>query len=641
MAVKISITSDVKDVIRGADDIGDAMRDVADEMDRLGNESQAAGDNISKGLADGEGAAQDLQKELKETGRAMERAGDDGKDLGKDIDKGLEKAEKAVSSFEDDVKQAMRLAASAADKSGKKIGDDMKRGFNKAEAGASEFKDEANSTARESAASFDGSAESITDAFQEVAANAFAGFGPAGALAGLAVAAGIGVAIKAAQDLAEENNDAIGTVAELADEIYSLGGDVDRLDLGGKIREWGLQTNEDNWITFWVDEAETNFERYSRKLEGTGLDTDKIMRGMAGSSKDSEDALADLDAVMGDLNRRIEAGTTLTGRGIPIRDKDAQAAYEQKRRLDDVRDGLEDNIKSMGRSQDNADMARRATEGYTDAIESQIEALDELAGEHQSSLEANIDWQSTLAESTKTVKDNGKTLDVTTAKGRENQQALIDMAEAARDKAAADAAAGESSESLARDMQVARDHLIRTAMAAGASAEEARQLADDLGLVPHEVNTDIKADSRNARREIKEVESLTPWVDVNVSAETKPARDGIDRLDGRNVVADVFGDTRGLRGHIDNQNGRNVVADVFGDTRGLRGHIDNQNGRNVVADVFGDTRGLRDHIDNQNGRNISADVYANTGPLQEAINMKNGQNIYVDVYERFGGNYRV
>lgn len=83
-----------------------------------------------------------------------------------------------------------------------KAGDDIKSGFGKkvkdsakdAESGMEDFKSEANQTAKETAASFDGSAESIVDMFQETAANALSGFGPAGALAGLALAAGIGIA---------------------------------------------------------------------------------------------------------------------------------------------------------------------------------------------------------------------------------------------------------------------------------------------------------------------------------------------------------------------------------------------------------------------------------------------------------------
>ena len=89
-------------------------------------------------------------------------------------------------------------------KSGGDIGDGMDRGLRKAKAGLDDFKQEANSTARESAASFDGSADSIADAFQEVAANSFAGFGPLGAAAGLAAAAGLGVVTAEITKQAEE-----------------------------------------------------------------------------------------------------------------------------------------------------------------------------------------------------------------------------------------------------------------------------------------------------------------------------------------------------------------------------------------------------------------------------------------------------
>ncbi len=82
----------------------------------------------------------------------------------------------------------------------KSLGKKTKKAAEEGKSGMDDFKQEANQTARESAASFDGSAESIVDVFQEVAANAFQGFGPAGAVAGLAIAAGIGLGVKAFED---------------------------------------------------------------------------------------------------------------------------------------------------------------------------------------------------------------------------------------------------------------------------------------------------------------------------------------------------------------------------------------------------------------------------------------------------------
>lgn len=126
---------------------------------------------------------------VKKLGKSLSEVDQDIDDLGKN--KSLDKLE-----------GSMKDLAKEADVTGRKIGTELDSGFKKAGKGADDFKQEAQQTARESAASFDGSAESIGDAFQEVAANAFSGFGPAGAVAGIAAAAGLGAVMTALQDQA-------------------------------------------------------------------------------------------------------------------------------------------------------------------------------------------------------------------------------------------------------------------------------------------------------------------------------------------------------------------------------------------------------------------------------------------------------
>lgn len=134
----------------------------------------------------------ELNSALRKSGDAVDGISDSLDDMGRDGD---DTGEKLEASFKD--------AARAAERAGDDIGRSADDGFDRAKRGAEEFKDEANSTAREAAASFDGSMESAADAIQEVAANAFAGFGPAGAVAGLAAASGLGVVLTAIQDQQE------------------------------------------------------------------------------------------------------------------------------------------------------------------------------------------------------------------------------------------------------------------------------------------------------------------------------------------------------------------------------------------------------------------------------------------------------
>lgn len=192
-------------VIRPAEEAEKALQELGD-TDAGGDAArdlEKVEDALKRGVID---PAEDAEKALKEIGDT-----DAGTDAARDLDK-LEDA------LRDAQKQTERMSESMDD-----VGDRGRRAFDKAGEGAEEFKDEANSTAREAAASFDGSAESIADAFQEVAANAFAGFGPAGAVAGLAAAAGIGLAVAGFEDVQKAQEKAAELASEWADRFVESG----------------------------------------------------------------------------------------------------------------------------------------------------------------------------------------------------------------------------------------------------------------------------------------------------------------------------------------------------------------------------------------------------------------------------------
>ena len=187
--IRINFLADVRDFLRGTKDLEKELDDVADSLDDLAR--------------NGDDATEKLERSFKDLARETRKAGDD-------------------------------------------MGDGIKKGTDKASDGVNEFRDEANSTAREAAASFDGSAASIVDAFQEVAANAFAGFGPAGAIAGLALAAGIGIGVKGFEDneaAAERLRERVG---ELTDQFIESG-KIGKVSLDGyidAIKELAAQTDE-------------------------------------------------------------------------------------------------------------------------------------------------------------------------------------------------------------------------------------------------------------------------------------------------------------------------------------------------------------------------------------------------------------
>jgi hypothetical protein len=211
-------------------------------------------DGVINPVEEAADALDDLADAAADTGAATADTGADGS-------RGIER-------LEDALRDAQRQTDDLGDKA-KRAGSDVRAGMRRAEDGVGEFRDEANSTAREAAASFDGSAESIGDAFQEVAANAFAGFGPAGAVAGIAAAAGIGLA-KAGFDAVNESIEASKErTQEWADAFIEANGRV--------LEQTQIQTNVQSILS---DET-GKLARAQQIAKLTGQDLNDVVAGMA------------------------------------------------------------------------------------------------------------------------------------------------------------------------------------------------------------------------------------------------------------------------------------------------------------------------------------------------------------------------
>lgn len=228
---------------------------------------------------------------LEDVNELLEKTGKEGKEAGNDLERGMREAQRRTDDAKDEIRD-LRDELTKAGRAGKRSGDDIKDGMRRAEAGAEEFKDEANSTAREAAASFDGSAESIGDAFQEVAANAFAGFGPAGAAAGLAAAAGLGLVFAEFQKQQEAADELKQRLSGLYQEAIESGRDY--------ITQ--AQHLSDANDLMWNPDRADEWKQLQQDAKDLGLETQEVIRANNG----------DLDAqrnVQAQINRLVEENT--------------------------------------------------------------------------------------------------------------------------------------------------------------------------------------------------------------------------------------------------------------------------------------------------------------------------------------------
>jgi hypothetical protein len=87
----------------------------------------------------------------------------------------------------------------------------------------------------------------------------------------------------------------------------------------------------------------------------------------------------------------------------------------------------------------------------------------------------------------KALKENGRTLNITTQKGRENRGSLLSLAEAAHEVVIAMREKGSSIDTVTKKMKEQRAEFIRMARSFGLTSKEAAAMADRLGLIPSQV----------------------------------------------------------------------------------------------------------------------------------------------------------
>ena len=168
--IRFDLLANVKDLLKGFGSAEEAIEELGDSLDDVGEEGEEAGERLSKSFTE---ASRETRKE----------ASDMAKDVGGSYDK-------------------MERGAGDATK---KMATD----------GAME--------AEQLASSFDGSAESIVDGFQGAAASMFQGFGPAGAAAGIAAAAGIGLITAEFQKAQEEAEETAAATDEMVASMLESG----------------------------------------------------------------------------------------------------------------------------------------------------------------------------------------------------------------------------------------------------------------------------------------------------------------------------------------------------------------------------------------------------------------------------------
>lgn len=276
MALKLDIAANTRQAQAQVKDLGEALGDVGDSLDDVARDGKTAGDK--------------LEKSFKDLAKTAKKSGDDaGKGLKSGVKEGLDEA-----------------------------------------------KSEAGQSGREAAASFGGGFEDIVDFVQETAANAFSGFGPIGAAAGIAVAAAIGTIMANAATAQEKLNEARESAADLASTMYQNGG---KLPLTERVENLFETLNKEvtpngpvqNLIDQWVDFGD-RLSAVRDIAEKTGRPVRELVEAMSGSDlRLTKDALDDVNAELDKMKSNV--ATAWVWETGPLEDykKELEKVTEQER----------------------------------------------------------------------------------------------------------------------------------------------------------------------------------------------------------------------------------------------------------------------------------------------------------------------
>lgn len=182
---------------------------------------------------------------------------------------------------------------------------------------------------------------------------------------------------------------------------------------------------------------------------------------------------------------KAQAGAALTGadaaRGFRVAGDAAAEAKKEVRELSDVLDALRGHAQTVA----------EANAGLEQSFDDAAKAAEEMKGG---------------------VNDARTALDLNTQAGRDGQDALLSIVDAAYDTATAMTEAGQSTDKVRARTMDARVEFIQIAKRMGLTESAAKKLADKYGLIPDKISTTIKANNSQAIAAVDAV--LARWQDV-------------------------------------------------------------------------------------------------------------------------------
>lgn len=496
----IPFLADVRPFLKGTDNMADSLEDVSDALEHLGKNK--ATDKLEDGL----------------------------KDAGKE-----------ARTFETKVKDAFDGISKEARDSGKTIGKSVKDGTEKAGEGLSELKDESKSTAKEAAASFS-SIEDAADALQEVAANAFAGFGPAGVAAGIAAAAGIGVAIAGLQNAADEANAAGERVGTLGQEFKDAGGKWDEAGLTKRMEDYGFAVQDTKeWWEVWQNQAQTGFEKVALAASDAKVPLKNVFSGMFGPGEKSVALLAEIDAQIAAVTRSETRYSGALDENYQQVSYITDAGEKQLKGLRDLREQAQKNSDEQTRLVKQENVRRQSIDGTTQALRENLTAQEKVTDAQKGALTSSLDLIDKQESLTAQLAESGNAWDTNTKAGRDNQRAVIDIASGIEDVARAAIDAGQPIDAVTGKFQAQRAALVDQVLPAFQGNRQAAEdyIASILKTPTAKTTTVTLAGVADAEAQLRAFINQPRTIPMHISPDGSAVENYIEGMNGRKVYVDI------------------------------------------------------------------------------------------------------
>lgn len=220
--------------------------------------------------------------------------------------RGLKKLEDEFENVGDAADDSADDIARSYKDAGKKVEKSLTHAFK--EAGG-----EAHSSGKEAAASFSGGFDDVADFVQETIANAFEGFGPVGAAAGLVIAGAIGASLQGLADAQERLEEARDAARDLAETLFENQGKVPLAEQVSKVfdvitKERKSRTVMEGLIDQWADFG-TVLDDVRTGARLANLPLSSVLRAIGGQDgAAARDMLRDVTKAMEDLQAQEQSG---------------------------------------------------------------------------------------------------------------------------------------------------------------------------------------------------------------------------------------------------------------------------------------------------------------------------------------------